>query len=82
MEGLSYRCRVLLILLTACYIDRNLTVIIDGMGVEDLIDSVAANLGNIQIVDWLSGIGILKVKDLFIYWKGNTFFLKKNLSKQ
>lgn len=51
MEGLSYRCRVLLILLTACYIDRNLTVIIDGMGVEDLIDSVAANLGNIQIVD-------------------------------
>lgn len=33
------------------YIDRNLTVIIDGMGVEDLIDSVAANLGNIQIVD-------------------------------
>lgn len=23
------------------------------MGVEDLIDSVAANLGNIQVVDWL-----------------------------
>lgn len=34
------------------------------MGVENLIDSVAANLGNIQVVDWLSGIGILKVNDV------------------
>lgn len=33
------------------------------MGVDDLINSVV-NLGNIQIVDRLSGIGILKVNEV------------------
>lgn len=33
------------------------------MGVDDLINSVV-NLGNIQIVDRLSGIGILKVDEV------------------
>lgn len=62
MEELSYRCRVL----AARYIDRNLALIIEGItrvGVDDLINSVV-NLGNIQIVDRLSGIGILKVNEV------------------
>lgn len=33
------------------------------MGVDDLINSVV-NLDNIQIVDRLSGIGILKVNEI------------------
>lgn len=60
MEELSYRCRVL----AARYIDRNLALIIEGItrvGVDDLINSVV-NLGNIQIVDRLSGI--LKVNEV------------------
>lgn len=63
MEELSYRCRVL----AARYIDRNLALIIDGITrvgrFDDLINSVV-NLGNIQIVDRLSGIGILKVNEV------------------